>query len=159
MIPEDTKRATKGVLDTKDVPVDPVETTTFEGEVTDDTDPEAFDVEEALDTVQAARERRQERREAIMEAFMGLAAKNGWGNREVEATPERLEAADDLEAAGVGADSEAEAKAEMTRVTKCERDGGHTWEATGTVTVKGVEFPQRQCKECDFEQVNSLSRA
>jgi len=149
MFDDDTLDAAKAALDDDSIDVEPVEDIEDEGD---------FDLDEALDIVEQRREERQALMEALKEGFMGLAAAKGWGNRDVEMTSERAEAMAELQSLGIGTDSEAEAKAKMTRAMKCERNGGHSWEEQGTVAINGVEVPRRECEECGEEQLNTTAK-
>ena len=106
-----------------------------------------FDISEAVETMQEARSRKQERLEAIEKGMMGLAAEKGWGNKDIEMTEERLEAAKALKSEGIGTDSESEAKQKFSESVQCERNGGHDYEAE-LVEFHGTEFVKKNCQNC-----------
>jgi len=106
-----------------------------------------FDISEAVETMQKARNRRQERLETIEKGMMGLAAEKGWGNKNIEMTEERLEAAKALKSEGIGTDGESEAKQKLGDSIQCERDGGHSYEVE-VVKIDGTEFLKKNCQNC-----------
>jgi hypothetical protein len=106
-----------------------------------------FNISEAVETMQEARNRRQERLEIIEKGMMGLAAEKGWGNKDIEMTEERLEAAKALKDEGIGADGESEAKRKLGEATKCERNGGHDYEVE-IVEMDETAFVKKNCQNC-----------
>jgi len=106
-----------------------------------------FDISEAVETMQEARNRKQERMETIKAGMMGLAAENGWGNKDIEMTEKRLEAAKALKSEGIGTDGESEAKQNLGDSIQCERNGGHSYEAE-VVEIDGTEFLKKSCQSC-----------
>lgn len=144
MFNQDTLNEAKAALDDKQLHVEQVD------ELDDNSE---FDIDEAVGTMQEARERRQEFKEMLYEGLMGLAAKKDWGNKDVELTEEREEMAEQLQDAGIGGKSEEEAKAEMRAAHSCAANGGHNWKRT-TIEVAGREAPAVTCQNCPEEKLN-----